>query len=177
MAHTDPANRVQNTPASASTAKPAVQSSRKGSDGKVRSFAIISLDTDEGKVLMHYHHSSRGASIGELQVEGNKVIRTVNWKRKKLSKEQIESRVESFVANRLATGEVQEEGVAELKQNVRNFLNNRKTSGTDKFTYEKQSADKMVTTLARKDESGQFVASRGRGRGGSGPVTHTRKKE
>ena len=154
----------------------------KGSDGKVRSFAIISLDTDEGKVLMHYH-SSREASIGELQVEGNKVIRTVNWKRKKLSKEQIESRVDAFVSNRLASGEVQEEGVAELKQNVRNFLNNRKTSGTNKFTYEKQGAGKMLTTFARKDESGQFVASRGRGlglgrggRGGSGPVTHTRKK-
>ena len=151
-------------------------SESKGSDGKVRSFAIISLDTDEGKVLMHYH-SSRGASIGELQVEGNKVIRTVNWKRKKLSKEQIESRVESIVEGRLASGAVQEEGVAELKQNVRNFLNNRKTSGTNKFTYEKQGADKMVTTFARKDESGQFVASRGRGRGGSGPVTYTRKKE
>ena len=148
----------------------------KGSDGKVRSFAIISLDTDEGKVLMHYH-SSREASIGELQVEGNKVIRTVNWKRKKLSKEQIESRVDAFVSNRLASGEVQEEGVAELKQNVRNFLNNRKTSGTNKTTYEKQGADKMVATSARKDESGQFVASRGRGRGGSGPVTYTRKKE
>ena len=149
----------------------------KGSDGKVRSFAIISLDTDEGKVLMHYH-SSRGASIGELQVEGNKVIRTNNWQRKKRAKEQIESWVERVVANRLASGAVQEEGVAELKQNVRNFLNNRKTSGTDKFTYEKQGADKMVTTFARKDESGQFVAGRGRGgRGGSGPVTYTRKKE
>ena len=44
----------------------------KGSDGKVRSFAIISLDTDEGKVLMHYH-SSREASIGELQVEAFKI--------------------------------------------------------------------------------------------------------
>jgi len=145
-----------------------------GNDGKVRSFAIISLDTDEGKVLMHYH-SSRGASIGELQVEGNKVIRTVNWKRKKLSKEQIESRVESIVEGRLASGAVQEEGVAELKQNVRK--SQQRTSGTNKTTYEKQGADKMVRTFARKDESGQFVASRGRGRGGSGPVTYTRKKE
>ena len=52
-----------------------------GNDGKVRSFAIISLDTDEGKVLMHYH-SSRGASIGELQVEGNKVIERLIGKEK-----------------------------------------------------------------------------------------------
>ena len=143
-----------------------------GNDGKVRSFAIISLDTDEGKVLMHYH-SSRGASIGELQVEGNKVIRTVNWKRKKLSKEQIESRVESIVEGRLASGAVQEEGVAELKQNVRK--SRQRTSGTNKTTYEKKGADKMVRTFARKDESGQFVA--GRGSGGSGPVTYIRKKE
>ena len=144
----------------------------KGSDGKVRSFATISLDTDEGKVLMH-HHARRGTSIGELQVEGNKVIRTVNWKRKKLSKEQIESRVDAFVSNRLASGEVQEEGVAELKQNVRKAQ--QRTSGTNKTTYEKKGADKMVRTFARKDESGQFVA--GRGRGGSGPVTYIRKKE
>jgi hypothetical protein len=149
----------------------------KGSDGKVGSFAIISLDTDEGKVLMHYHSSRGRTSIEEVQFEGNKVIRTANWKSKKLSKEQIESRVESIVEGRLASGAVQEEGVAELKQNVRNFLNNRKTSGTNKTTYEKQGADKMVATSARKDESGQFVAIRRRGRGGSGPVTYTRKKE
>ena len=144
----------------------------KGSDGKVGSFAIISLDTDEGKVLMNYH-SSRRTSIEELQVEGNKVIRTNNWQRKKRSKEQIESWVERVVANRLASGAVQEEGVAELKQNVRK--SQQRTSGTNKTTYEKKGADKMVRTFARKDESGQFVA--GRGRGGSGPVTYTRKKE
>ena len=147
----------------------------KGSDGKVRSFSIISLDTDEGKVLMHHHSSSR-TSIEELQVEGNKVIRTNNWQRKKRSKEQIESRVEYAVANRLASGAVQEEGVAELKQNLRKYF--QRTSGTNKVTYEKQGADKMVTTFARKDESGQFVAGLGRGgRGGRGPVTYTRKKE
>ena len=89
-----------------------------------------------------------------------------------MSKEQIESRVESIVEGRLASGAVQEEGVAELKQNVRNFLNNRKTSGTDKFTYEKQGADKMVTTFARKDESGQFVAIPN-----FPTTTYTRKKE
>ncbi len=149
---------------------------RTENDGEVQGFGIISLDVDEDKVFYH-SFNNRYASIGEIKFEGDKVIRTSNWQRKKRSKEQIESWVERVVANRLASGAVQEEGVAELKQNVRNFLNNRKTSGTDKFTYEKQGADKMVTTFARKDESGQFVASRGRGRGGSGPVTHTRKKE
>jgi len=146
----------------------------KGSDGVVRSFATISLDADEGKVLMH-HHARRGASIGELQVEGNKVIRTDNWKRNKLSKEQIESRVKSFVANRLASGAVQEEGVAELKENVRNYL--QRTSGTDKYTYEKQGSDKMVTTFARKNESGQFVLSSRNRRGGGAPAIYTRKSE
>ena len=145
-------------------------------NGELQSFAIISLDVDEDKVISH-SYANRRTSIGEMKVNGDKLVRTVNWKTKKLSKEQIESRVDAFVSNRLASGEVQEKGVAELKQNVRNFLNNRKTSGTDKFTYEKQGADKMVTTFARKDESGQFVASRGRGRGGSGPVTYIRKKE
>ena len=72
---------------------------------------------------------------------------------------------------------MQEERVAELKQNVRKYL--QRTSGTDKYTYEKQGADKMVTTFARKDESGQFVASSRRGSRsrGSDPVTHTRKKK
>ena len=139
-----------------------------GNDGKVRSFATISLDKDAGKVLMHYHSSFFGTSIEEMQVEGNKVIRTNNWKRKKLSKEEAEQRVESIVANQLASGEVQEEGVPELKQNLWNYYNNtRKTSGTRKITYEKQGADKMVTTFANKDESGQFVDG--------DPVTWTRK--
>ena len=145
----------------------------KGGDGVVRSFATISLDSDEGKVLMH-HHARRGASIGELQVEGNKVIRTDNWKRNKLSKEQIESRVKSFVANRLASGAVQEEGVSELKKNGK-YL--QRTSGTDKNTYEKQGSDKMVTTFARKNESGQFVLSSRDRRGGGAPAIYTRKSE
>ena len=135
-------------------------------NGELQSFAIISLDTDEGKVLMHYH-SSREASIGELQVEGNKVIRTVNWKRKKLSKEQIESMAESYAANQLASGAVQEEGVEEAKQKARNYL--QRSSGTRKWTYEKQGEDKLVMTRADKDESGQFVKG--------DPVTYTRKKE
>ena len=146
-----------------------------GRDGEVQGFAIISLDVDEDKVLYH-SFNNRYTSIGEMKVEGDKVIRTANWKSKKLSKEQTESRVERVAANRLAAGAVQEEGVAELKQNLRKYF--QRTSGTNKITYEKQGADKMVTTFARKDESGQFVAGRGRGgRGGSGPVTYTRKKE
>jgi len=146
-----------------------------GRDGEVQGFAIISLDVDEDKVLYH-SFNNRYTSIGEMKVEGDKVIRTANWKSKKLSKEQTESRVERVAANRLAAGAVQEEGVAELKQNLRKYF--QRTSGTNKITYEKQGADKMVTTFARKDESGQFVAGRGRGgRGGSGPVTYIRKKE
>ena len=145
----------------------------KGSDGEVQGYAIISLDVDEDKVL-YRSFRNRSNSIGEMKVEGDKVIRTVDRKSRKLSKEQIESRVESVVANRLASGAVQEEGVAELKQNVRKYF--QRTSGTVKYTYEKQGADKMVRTFARKDESGQFVANRGRGRGRNS-VTFTRKKE
>ena len=138
-----------------------------GNDGKVRSFATISLDKDAGKVLMHYHSTGNGTSISELKVDGDKVISVGNWKRGKLSQEEVESRIESFVESRLASGAVQEEGVAELKQNVINYYNNRKTSGMRKITYEKQGADKMVTTFANKDESGQFVDG--------DPVTWTRK--
>ena len=136
-------------------------------NGELQSFAIISLDTDEDKVLVH-SYANRRASIGEMKVNGDKLVRTVNWKTKKLSKEEAASRVESIVANQLASGAVQEEGVPELKQNLWNYYNNtRKTSGTRKITYEKQGADKMVTTFANKDESGQFVDG--------DPVTWTRK--
>ena len=139
----------------------------KGNDGEVQGFGIISLDVDEDKVLYH-SFNNRYASIGEIKFEGQKMIRTSTWKSKKLSEEQIQSRVESIVANQLASGEVQEEGVPELKQNLWNYYNNtRKTSGTRKITYEKQGADKMVTTFANKDESGQFVDG--------DPVTWTRK--
>ena len=136
-------------------------------NGELQSFAIISLDVDEDKVISH-SYANRRTSIGEMKVNGDKLVRTVNWKRKKLSKEEAEQRVESIVANQLASGEVQEEGVPELKQNLWNYYNNtRKTSGTRKITYEKQGADKMVTTFANKDESGQFVDG--------DPVTWTRK--
>jgi len=144
-------------------------------NGELQSFAIISLDVDEDQVISH-SYANRRTSIGEMKVNGDKLVRTVNWKRKKLSKEEAASRVASRVANQLASGEVQEEGVPELKKNLWDYYNNtRETSGTSKYTYEKQGEDKMVQTSVRKDESGQFVA--GRGRGGSGPVTYTRKKE
>mgnify|MGYP006187661017 FL=1 len=144
-------------------------------NGELQSFAIISLDVNEDKVISH-SYGNRYTSIGEMKVNGDKLVRTVNWKRKKLSKEEAASRVASRVANQLASGEVQEEGVPELKKNLWDYYNNtRETSGTSKYTYEKQGEDKMVQTSVRKDESGQFVA--GRGRGGSGPVTYTRKKE
>ena len=88
-------------------------------------------------------------------------------KSKKLSGEQIQSRVESIVANQLASGAIQEAGVPELKQNIRNYF--QRTSGANKYTYEKQGEDKMVMTRASKNTSGEFVERE--------PVTLTRKKE
>ena len=135
-------------------------------NGELRSFAIISLDTDDDKVLIH-SYGNRRTSVGELKVEKNKVFRTSTWKSKKLSGEQIQSRVESIVANQLASGAIQEAGVPELKQNIRNYF--QRTSGTNKYTYEKQGEDKMVMTRAIKNTSGEFVERE--------PVTLTRKKE
>jgi len=134
-------------------------------NGELRSFAIISLDTDDDKVLTH-SYGNRRTSVGELKVEKNKVFRTSTWKSKKLSEEQIQSRVESIVANQLASGAIQEAGVPELKQNIRNYF--QRTSGTNKYTYEKQGEDKMVMTRASKNTSGEFVERE--------PVTLTRKK-
>ena len=79
----------------------------------------------------------------------------------------MKSRIESIVANRLASGAVQEAGVPELKQGIRNYF--QRTSGTRKYTYEKQGEDKMVMTHATKNTSGEFVAR--------DPVTLTRKKD
>ena len=135
-------------------------------NGELRSFAIISLDTDDDKILTH-SYGNRRTSVGELKVEKNKVFRTSTWKSKKLSGEQIQSRVESIVANQLASGAIQEAGVPELKQNIRNYF--QRTSGTNKYTYEKQGEDKMVMTRASKNTSGEFVERE--------PVTLTRKKE
>jgi len=138
-------------------------------NGELQSFAIISLDIDEDKVISH-SYGNRRTSIGEMKVNGNKLVRTVNWKRKEYSKEEAALRVASRVANQLASGAVQQEGVPELKQNLWNYYNNtRKTSGINKWTYEKQGEDKLVMTRAVKDESGQFVKDE--------PVTYTRKKE
>ena len=135
-------------------------------NGELRSFAIISLDTDDDKVLIH-SYGNRRTSVGELKVEKNKVFRTSTWKSKKLSGEQIQSRLESIVANQLASGAIQEAGVPELKQNIRNYF--QRTSGATKFKYEKQGEDKMVMTRAIKNTSGEFVERE--------PVTLTRKKE
>ena len=135
-----------------------------GRDGEVQGFAIISLDVDEDKVLYH-SFNNRYASIGEIKFEGQKMIRTSTWKSKKLSEEQIQSRVESIVANQLASGSVQEADVPQLKQGIRNYF--QRTSGTRRYTYEKQGEDKMAMTHANKDESGQFVDG--------DPVTWTRK--
>jgi len=135
-------------------------------NGELRSFAIISLDTDDDKVLIH-SYGNRRTSVGELKVEKNKVFRTSTWKSKKLSGEQIQSRLESIVANQLASGAIQEAGVPELKQNIRNYF--QRTSGATKFTYEKQGEDEMVMTRAIKNTSGEFVERE--------PVTLTRKKE
>ena len=138
-------------------------------NGELQSFAIVSLDVDEDKVISH-SYGNRRTSIGEIKINGDQLLRTVNWKTKKLSKEEAKSRVESIVTNRLASGAVQQEGVPELEQNLWNYYNNtRKTSGINKWTYEKQGEDKLVMTRAVKDESGQFVKG--------DPVTYTRKKE
>ena len=138
-------------------------------NGELQSFAIISLDVDEDKVISH-SYGNRRTSIGEMKVNGDKLVRTVNWKRKKYSKEEAASRVASRVSDQLSSGAVQQEGVPELKQNLWNYYNNtRKTSGINKWTYEKQGEDNLVMTRAVKDESGQFVKD--------DPVTYTRKKE
>ena len=121
-------------------------------------------------VVLYHSFNKRYASIGEIKFEGDKMIRTSSWKSKKLSEKELKSRIESIVANRLASGAVQEAGVPELKQGIRNYF--QRTSGTDKHTYEKQGEDKMVATSARKDESGQFVAIPN-----LAPRTYTRKKE
>ena len=133
-------------------------------NGELQSYATISLDNVNDKVLVH-SYSNRRNSIGEMKTEGDKVIRTADIKRKKLSKEEVESRVESIVANQLASGAVRDEGVPELKQNIRNYFETR-TSGF-RITYEKQGADKMVMIFANKNQTGQFVDG--------DPVTFTRK--
>ena len=138
----------------------------KGNDGEVQGFGIISLDVDEDKVLYH-SFNNRYASIGEIKFEGQKMIRTSTWKSKKLSEEQIQSRVESIVANQLASGSVQEADVPQLKQGIRNYF--QRTSGTRKYTYEKQGENKLLMTRASKNTSGEFVER--------DPVTLTRKKE
>ena len=51
-------------------------------------------------------------------------------------------------------GEGPYNSIPELKKNLWDYYNNtRKTSGTNKYTYEKQGEDKMVETSFQKDES------------------------
>jgi len=137
----------------------------KGNDGEVQGLGIISLDVDEDKVLYH-SFNNRYASMGEIEFKGDKMIRTSSWKSKKMSEEELKSRIELIVANRLASGAIQESGVPELKQGIRNYF--QRTSGTRRYTYEKQGEDKMVMTRASKNTSGEFVERE--------PVTLTRKK-
>ena len=134
-------------------------------NGELQSFAIISLDVDEDKVLYH-SFNNRYASIGEIKFEGDKMIRTSSWKSKKLSEEELKSRIESIVANQIASGAIQEAGVPELKQNIRKYY--QRTSGTREYTYEMQGKDKMIMTRLSKTTSGQL---------GGNPTTFTRKKE
>ena len=134
-------------------------------NGELRSFAIISLDTDDDKVKIQSYNAG-GTSTGEMKAEGDKVTRTSNWKTNKLSEEELKSRIESIVANQLASGAIQEAGVPELKQNIRKYY--QRTSGTREYTYEMQGKDKMIMTRLSKTTSGQL---------GGNPTTFTRKKE
>ena len=134
-------------------------------DGVPQAFAIISLDTDDDKVKIQ-SYNVRGTSTGEMKAEGDKVIRKSNWKTNKLSEEELKSRIESIVANQLASGAVKKEGVPELKQNIRKYY--QRTSGTREYTYVRQGKDKMVMTRLSKTASGQL---------GGDPITFTRKKE
>ena len=137
-------------------------------NGELQSFATISLDVDEDKIISH-SYGNRRHSTGEIKVNGNKFLRTVNWNRKKLSDKQIESRAESYAANQLASGAVKKDGVEEAKQKAINYMRMQKESGTRKWTYEKQGEDKLVMTRFDMNESGQFVKAE--------PVTYTRKNE
>ena len=134
-------------------------------EGVPQSFAIISLDADDDKVKIQSYNAG-GTSTGEMKAEGDKVTRTSNWKTNKLSEEELKSRIESIVANQIASGAIQEAGVPELKQNIRKYY--QRTSGTREYTYVRQGKDKMVMTRLSKTASGQL---------GGNPVIYTRKKE
>ena len=135
-------------------------------DGVPQAFAIISLDTDEDMVKIQSYSARGTTSTGEMKAEGDKVTRKSNWKTNKLSEEEVKSRMESIVANQLASGAVKKEGVPELKQNIRKYY--QRTSGTREYTYVRQGKDKMVMTRLSKTASGQL---------GGNPVIYTRKKE
>ena len=135
-------------------------------DGVPQAFAIISLDTDEDMVKIQSYSARGTTSTGEMKAEGDKVTRKSNWKTNKLSEEEVKSRIESIVANQLASGAVKKESVPELKQNIRKYY--QRTSGTREYTYVRQGKDKMVMTRLSKTASGQL---------GGNPAIYTRKKE
>ena len=115
----------------------------KSSKGQVYSFSLISLGEDKKTVHYHSFHNDGYVSIGELSSMGKKVLRTAKWTQKKLTSKQIASRVENYVANKVAAGEVDKDGIAALKKERTQFLKERKTSGTNAFIWELNRYSKM----------------------------------
>ena len=133
----------------------------KSSKGDVYSFSLISLGEDKKTVHYHSFHNDSYVSIGELSSMGKKVLRTAKWTQKKLTSKQIASRVENYVANKVAAGEVDKDGIAALKKERTQFLKERKTSGTNAFIWELKGSDTMVSTSVFKNESGNYVEGEG----------------
>ena len=129
----------------------------KSSEGKVYSFSLISLGEDKKTVHYHSFHNNGYVSIGELSSMGKKVLRTAKWTQKKLTSKQIASRVENYVANKVAAGEVDKDGIAALKKERTQVLKDRKTSGTNAYIWELTDSDTMVSTSVFKNESGNYV--------------------
>ena len=133
----------------------------KSSKGQVYSFSLISLGEDKKTVHYHSFHNDGYVSIGELSSMGKKVLRTAKWTQKKLTSKQIASRVENYVANKVAAGEVDKDGIAALKKERTQFLKERKTSGTNAFIWELKDSDTMVSTSVFKNEAGNYVEGEG----------------
>lgn len=129
----------------------------KSSKGQVYSFSLISLDEDKKTVHYHSFHNDGYVSIGELSSIGKRVLRTAKWTQKKLTSKEIASRVENYVANKVAAGEVDNDGIAELKKERTQFLKERKTSGTNAYIWELKGSDTMASTSVVKNESGNYV--------------------
>ena len=129
----------------------------KSSKGQVYSFSLISLDEDKKTVHYHSFHNDGYVSIGELSSIGKRVLRTAKWTQKKLTLKEIASRVENYVANKVAAGEVDNDGIAALKKERTQFLKVRKTSGTNAIIWELKGSDTMASTSVFKNESGNYV--------------------